>query len=398
MGSGPIYLADNRALVSLRTGEVVCVDTSSIDAIGYLLGSAETCSDLQVFRRFLTASSIVIDVGANFGLFTAVAAKAVQNFGRLFSIEANPYTFECLRRSIYANVGNTNPRIVVRSAAAADKSGKMLLRFFREELGGATLVGASPLRANEQQVEVDSIILDELVPSDLQVDLVKIDAEGSEPAVLRGMEGIIKRSPKIRIIAEYVDRFIAQTTRPEAMLDHVRSLGLAVCLIRPDATLELIAPTDATPSNCYLLFTRTPEIDLRPKVFQISPYDLRYPERYREGDRYLLVDNATRRLSYDRRLHSGIDSDVLSFGPYISLPAGTYEVAFRGEIKGRIVVRMTHHFGYSLVREWAVSDFEHSITINLPQNVENLEIVLYRTTDLERLDIESIVISSDANL
>jgi FkbM family methyltransferase len=396
MGLGPIYLADNRALVTLRTGEVVCVDTSSIDAIGYLLGNTESC-DLQVFRRFLTGGSIVIDVGANFGLFTSVAAKAVQRFGRLFSIEANPHTFECLRRSVYANVGNTNPRIVLKNAAASDQSGKMLLRFFQEALGGATIVRASPLRANEQRVEVDSIILDELVPADLPVDLVKIDVEGSEPAVLRGMERIIKRSPKIRIIAEYIDRFIAQTTRPEAMLDYVRSFGFAVCLIRPDATLELIAPTDAPPSNCYLLFTRTPDSDLRPNVFEISPYDLRYPERYKMGDHYLLVDNATRALHYDRRLHSAIDSDALSFGPYISLPAGTYEVAFRGEIKGQIVVRITHNFGYSLIRECVVSDFEHPITISLPENVANFEMVLYRTIDLDRLDIKSILLSRDIN-
>ena len=41
--------------------------------------------------------------------------------------------------------------------------------------------------------------IDDFLPSDLTVDLVKIDVEGHEPSVVRGMERTIARSPNIRL-------------------------------------------------------------------------------------------------------------------------------------------------------------------------------------------------------
>ena len=59
-------------------------------------------------------------------------------------------------------------------------------------------------------VEVEMTTIDNFLPSDLTVDLVKIDVEGHEPLVLRGMERTIARSPNIRIVMEFADNLLAQ--------------------------------------------------------------------------------------------------------------------------------------------------------------------------------------------
>src|SRR5437667_38804 len=57
--------------------------------------------------------------------------------------------------------------------------------------------------AEQQAVDVDMTTIDDFLPLDLAVDLVKIAVEGHEPMVLRGMEQTIARSPNIRIVTEF---------------------------------------------------------------------------------------------------------------------------------------------------------------------------------------------------
>ena len=63
---GPIYAGADRALVRLASGEYICVDTNSLDAIDYLLGWNMEADVLPLFRSFLQPKSVVLDIGANF--------------------------------------------------------------------------------------------------------------------------------------------------------------------------------------------------------------------------------------------------------------------------------------------------------------------------------------------
>src|SRR6266567_7734681 len=99
----PIYAGSDRAFVKVASGQFVCVDTNSLDAIDYLLGFEIEQNIVPVFRRFLTPRSVVLDIGANVGYYTVMAGTWLKDQGRLYSFEANPHTFGLLRRSGYAN-------------------------------------------------------------------------------------------------------------------------------------------------------------------------------------------------------------------------------------------------------------------------------------------------------
>ena len=84
------------------------------------------------------------------------------------------------------------------------------------------------------------ITIDEFLPAGLAVDLVKIDVEGHEPFVIRGMQKTIRRSPNIRIFIEFVEAFLSHTVSADQFAAEIEGLGLRICRVLPRSALELI--------------------------------------------------------------------------------------------------------------------------------------------------------------
>lgn len=258
----PIYAGAGRALVRLSSGEYICVDTNSLDSTDYLLGWEMEADFLPVFRNFLQPESVVLDIGANFGLYTATSATFVKNHGRIYSFEANPHTFGLLKRTLYANRLTQYSNVIAVNALVGDRAGPRVLHYLPQFLGGATLTDIGQWGAEKRSVELDMIMIDEFLPKDLAVDVVKIDVEGHEPFVIRGMQQTIRRSPTIRIFVEFVEEFLRHTVDAEQFVKEIDLLGLRICRILPRFRLELIEPRRALRGANFCLLTRTPEEDI----------------------------------------------------------------------------------------------------------------------------------------
>jgi FkbM family methyltransferase len=259
----PIAVGADRALVKLPSGEYLCVDTTSWEALGYILGWEHEADVIRVFRTFLTERSVVLDIGANFGLYTALSASIVRKHGRLYAFEGNPRVFESLQRTIIANHLYFNTNVVTANVLVSDNSGRGVLHFSANFPSGGSMSEIGPSGAVGRTVEVDMTTIDDFLPSDLRVDLVKIDVEGHEPLVMRGMERTIARSPNIRLIIEFADHLLAHTMAPADFADYIRGLGFAICLVLPNFKIRLVPPGDAPIGFNYCLLTRTPEADIR---------------------------------------------------------------------------------------------------------------------------------------
>jgi FkbM family methyltransferase len=249
--------------VRLASGEYLCVDTTTFEALGYILGWEHEADVIRVFRTFLTQRSVVLDIGANFGLYTALSASIVRNHGRLYAFEGNPRVFESLQRTIIANHLYFNTNVVTANVLVSDKSGRGMLHFSANFPAGGTMSDTGLPRGVGRTVEVDMTTIDDFLPSDLRVDLVKIDVEGHEPLVMRGMERTIARSPNIRLIIEFADNLLAHTMAPADFADYIRGLGFAICRVLPGFKIRLVPPGDAPSGFNYCLLTRTPEEDIR---------------------------------------------------------------------------------------------------------------------------------------
>ena len=256
----PIAVGADWALVRLESGEYLCVDTSTFEALGYILGWEHEADVIRVFRTFLTQRSVVLDIGANFGLYTALCASIVRNHGRLYAFEGNPRVFESLQRTIVANDLYFNPEHRCRKFAGLRRKRPRAAPLFGQAAirGHDVRCGACPA-AMRHTVEVEMTTIDDFLPPDLPVDLVKIDVEGHEPLVLRGMERTIERSPNIRIIMEFADNLLAHTLNPADFIDYIRSLGFAICRVAPGYKISLVPAGETLTGFNYCLLTRTPE-------------------------------------------------------------------------------------------------------------------------------------------
>jgi FkbM family methyltransferase len=247
----------------LSSGEHLCVDTSTFEAIGYMVGGEHEADVIRVFRTFLTPHSVVLDIGANFGLYTAIAGSIVGRCGRLYAFEGNPRVFDSLQRTLVANDLYHNPKIVAANVLLSDKAGRGVLHYSANLPSGGTMSGVRLAGGLQRTVEVDMTTVDDFLPPDLPVDLVKIDVEGHEPLVLRGMERTIARSPNIRIVTEFADTLLAQTVSAADFIEYIRGLGFGICRIVPDFKVELVGRNERLTGFNYCLLTRTPEADIQ---------------------------------------------------------------------------------------------------------------------------------------
>jgi FkbM family methyltransferase len=268
--AAPIFAGNDRALARLDSGEYIAVDTNSIDSIPYLLGQSIEGHAVFVFRCLLNPDAIVLDIGANFGLYTAIAATAVRGRGHVYAFEGNPHTFDLLLRTLHANRMLNHPSVTPVNLLVSDRCGRGTLHYADKALGGATMTDIGEPGARDfaklgitiRSVEQEMTTIDAFLPSDLAVDFVKIDTEGHEPLIMRGMTQTIARSPGLRLIIEFNEKFLAHTVPAAEFLDDIHRLGFRACRIGRHAELQLVERGRPIHGHCELLLTRTPEDDI----------------------------------------------------------------------------------------------------------------------------------------
>jgi FkbM family methyltransferase len=230
-----IYLGDHLALAQVLDRFRMYVDTRDIGIAPHLMfGGHWELWITKVFCELLRPGMTVVDVGANFGYYTLLAASGIHLDSKIYSIEADPHNFELLNRNVEVNGYQKIVKTI--HCAALDTRREVTLRQFRNHYGSNSIFGdpADPRIANS--VQVQGIPLDELITT--PVDLVKIDAEGCEPLIFQGMQEVIRRSPKIQILMEFAPHMIQATVDPREFLNRIRRAGLKVQGVSYESKVE----------------------------------------------------------------------------------------------------------------------------------------------------------------
>jgi FkbM family methyltransferase len=145
----------------------------------------------EELARLLRPGDIVIDIGANVGFLSVIAAKLVGPDGRVIAFEPVPANARRIRRNARLNrLG----RIEVVEAAVGDRTGTATL-VLAEFAGGAALADADLPPDACGELEVRLTTLDDWLArsGSPRPALVKIDVEGAELAVLRGMVATLEQ-------------------------------------------------------------------------------------------------------------------------------------------------------------------------------------------------------------
>ena len=178
-----------------------------------------------------------IDVGANIGYYSLLAAKSVGRNGSVVAIEASPTIFRQLEANLRLN-GVANVRGV--NVAVSDCEG--IARLFR---GPATNAGLSTIVADEAapndcqfECEVATAPLHKLLTSDeiAKARLIKIDVEGAEWPAITGMSPLFSDArPDLEIMVEVChDRLARQGRSPDELLATFQAAGFHAYTIEND--------------------------------------------------------------------------------------------------------------------------------------------------------------------
>ncbi|MDD1721230.1 MAG: FkbM family methyltransferase [Euryarchaeota archaeon] len=193
-----------------------------------------------VVRHFTSAikpSDIVIDIGANIGYYTLVAARCVGEGGRVYAFEPDPANFNMLTENINAN-SFTNV-VPIQKAVCATTGTTQLL----QKKPSTHSLFDHPLAPTKRSVPVETGALADFLSTLSQADqqrisLVKIDAEGAEPLILEGLANFIKRKSTLTIICELIPGFYTpdhpsrHVHAPAELVSFLQMLGFSVNVIR----------------------------------------------------------------------------------------------------------------------------------------------------------------------
>jgi FkbM family methyltransferase len=185
---------------------------------------------VQVLKPLLTPSAVFIDIGANIGYFSLLAAPLVGGQGTVMAFEPNPDNCFLLGQSIRAN-GYTN--IHVQPYAVTERAETLGL-FAPFPVSNGQII--SLLEANGQKENVSHIIgsvaLDDLIGDVERVDIIKMDIEGAEPQALRGMHRLLQIH-RPTLITEFNPAAIEMTSHvtPESYLVRIKESGFDLFLL-----------------------------------------------------------------------------------------------------------------------------------------------------------------------
>jgi FkbM family methyltransferase len=154
----------------------------------------------KLFRTLIGPGSVVVDVGANVGVYTLLAAKVLQGSGKIYSFEPTPRTYRILRENVQVNGFLELGIVDLHQMAVTDRTGAARLSTFSRDCGHNTLFKD---RQADGEIEVATTSLDEILCAQERIDLIKIDVEGAEPLVFRGMKNLVERNPRVHIILEF---------------------------------------------------------------------------------------------------------------------------------------------------------------------------------------------------
>lgn len=158
----------------------------------------------RIFKGELREGMVVVDIGANVGYYVLIEARILGSAGTIHVIEPSPGTYDRLVQNLALN--SIAPELKLYQFAICDCPGTVTL-----QLGSASNHHrlAPPNNLNDGCVEVEATTLDDLF-ADARIDMVRMDTEGSEVRIVRGMKKILARNQPFKMFIEIHPRLARQ--------------------------------------------------------------------------------------------------------------------------------------------------------------------------------------------
>jgi FkbM family methyltransferase len=173
----------------------------------------------------------ILDIGANIGYTAALFAQATDTDAKVYAFEPEPFNFRLLQSSVRSR--KLQDRVVAVQSAVGDRTGEIEL-WLNEHHHADHRIATDSLRANHQRakeryVTIPITSVDDFAAQSVggrPICLIKIDVQGYEFAVCRGMAGTLAQHSRAAVAIEYMPAAMEDLGYdPSAMLDWFRERG-----------------------------------------------------------------------------------------------------------------------------------------------------------------------------
>jgi FkbM family methyltransferase len=152
-------------------------------------------AERQLLQRILAGGDVVVDAGANIGIYSQFLSRCVGPAGVVHAFEPSPENFKRLQSAT-----RRLPNVRLSQAALGERSGRSEL-YVSDALNvdHRTYVTAEDSR---RAVQIDMIALDDYFKPGQRVDLIKFDIQGYELHALRGANRLLADNPTAKLLLE----------------------------------------------------------------------------------------------------------------------------------------------------------------------------------------------------
>ena len=217
------YLATHIFRIKATDGFIPYAKNDQVGKKVWLRGGYEE-AERAILRKLCRASekAVFFDIGANSGLFTLLAAKAIPG-GQVHSFEASQFEF---RKLVTTAEWNRLENVRLNNAAVSDSVGYLTIH--ETYSGGGALNrmdGPHKPGGRFRLAVVPSLTIDHYADANAltEVHFMKIDVEGHEMSVLQGGLNTLTRTPPILLI-ECEHRRSSASSTPEKIIGFVENI------------------------------------------------------------------------------------------------------------------------------------------------------------------------------
>ena len=174
--------------------------------------------------RFCRPGMSAVDVGANIGFYALQMARRVGDRGHVCAFEPDESNLESLKQNVRRN--GFQGRVTCEGKALSGQTGEATLFRNPSHHGDHRIFAGDDRTAGDR---IETVSADDYFPSGSTVDLVKIDVQWAELAVLRGMQRILEENPQCALLLEInAAHNTPPDSSPESVLDLLQSAGFVV--------------------------------------------------------------------------------------------------------------------------------------------------------------------------
>lgn len=224
-------------------GKQMLMDTRdrTVTRVLYVFGAYEPI-ETMLLAHLLEPGFTFIDIGANTGYYTLLAAQTVGEHGKVIAFEPDPVNAEILRTNVRHN---DLSNVVVEQTALSGEEGELRLYLSSINAGDHRIYDGRDddfynLGRDRSHIPVHAVTLDKyLGGKGGAVDFIKMDVQGAEYDVLRGMAGTLASNESIMLMAEYWPHGLERCAgEPSEFLSVLHQMGFRVFRARPEGQAE----------------------------------------------------------------------------------------------------------------------------------------------------------------